>query len=197
MNRCWALYIHKCKRNFKVFFHNMQSFHTKPQLNPCFFFLIILNVLGGIPNLLAMSFFGESPFCTLWIISYCVSWVIAFLFLLWEAMIVNNLFKYNMFVKTIIWSQIVYKHTDNTNNQLLWKPPGQLIMMSSSIHVLHVIECEITIIHLANKGHHLLIYLENSVSEIRNFDFVINVEIYVWTKLWGTEKLFAIAVNSL
>ena len=49
--------------------------------------------------------------------------------------------------------------------------------MSSSIHVL--IEYEITIIC---EVYHLLIYmlyLENCISEIENFDFVINIEIYV------------------
>ena len=33
-------------------------------------FLIVLKLFGGIPNLLAMSFFGESPFCALCLQSY-------------------------------------------------------------------------------------------------------------------------------
>ena len=52
--------------------------------------------------------------------------------------------------------------------------------MSSSIHVL--IECEIKSIC---KVDHLLIYLENCMSEIGNFDIVINFEIYVWIQFGG------------
>ena len=65
------------------------------------FFLNVPQVFGGIPNLLAMSFFWRILLLYTSSNSYVVSRVIASFFLLGEAMIMNNAFKYKVFVKTI------------------------------------------------------------------------------------------------
>ena len=112
MNRCWTLYIHiitwrslsdnlkACGREWGT--HSLIDIETSifGFANEGFF-LYVLQVFGGIPNLLAMSFFWRIPLLYTSSNLYVLSRVIASFFLLGEAMIMNNTFKYKVFVKTI------------------------------------------------------------------------------------------------
>ena len=92
MNKCWTLYtmFTQVQQNFQVIYTCLKKslildcvcftfkkdvevveFSYEATIKSLLFFivLIIYNVFGGILNLLVMSFFGESPFCTLWITS--------------------------------------------------------------------------------------------------------------------------------
>ena len=147
-------------------------------------------MFGGIPNLHVMSYLDESPFCTLRIIHTLSPLLYPSSFYLGKPWLwitcLNSTCLSEQFNYLILF-QLVYKHIGNTNNQLLWKPPQAIN---------HVIK-NTCINWMWDLQSYLLIYLENCISEISNFDFVINVEINVGIQLWGTEKLFAIAINSL
>ena len=76
MNRYWTLYIHiitwgSLSDNFESSWKGMgHSFFDRYRnfdlwILKWTFFKIVLKVFGGILNLLAISFFGNSPFCTI------------------------------------------------------------------------------------------------------------------------------------